>query len=90
MYQLDQNGPIIANEMRSAVVLHKSVGAYNVVSRAYGGTYRVFPHKTLKAAFRRLASVVGGKLRRRDEHAAVIVLPDLQCMNYREAQKELK
>lgn len=91
LYAIEKSGSITAARMLSAVSSHKSVGAFNVVTCAYAGTNRVFPHRTLKAAIRTLASVCDstrGKLHRRGEFAACIVTPENRIMNLFEARKE--
>lgn len=82
MYALEKNGPIIANRMREVAPLN----AYAVVTCSYAGGNRVWAHRTLGAACRRLASVCAGKLNARDEFAAAIVMPDRHVVNYFEAR----
>lgn len=85
-YQLESNGPIIARRMIDSVISGRKVGAFAVVACAYDETNRVYAHRTLQAAFRRLASICAGKLNRRGEFAAAIVTPDMRVMNYHEAK----
>jgi hypothetical protein len=48
---------------------------YYVVAMNYQGGTRRWQHRTLKAAYRRLGSVIKGKLSRRDDMEAYIVDP---------------
>ncbi len=88
-FQLEQNGPIVANRMRAAVASAKAIGAFSAVSCAYAGTDRVFPHRAPLAAFRTLASIcnhIKGKLHKRGEFAAAIVTPCGRVLTWREAR----
>ena len=92
-YLLEKNGPIIAARMRDSVVSHRSVGAFNVVTCSHDGSNRVYPHLTLKAAFRRLSSVANctrGKLWQPSDFAACIVTPDMRVMNWTEVKAAMK
>jgi hypothetical protein len=89
MYALETNGPVVAHRMRAAGHV---TGYFTVVACHYDGSDRTWTHRTLKAAFRRLGSVVSsgrGKLHRRDVFAAAIVTPAGSVMNWCEARTEL-
>ena len=82
MYALERNGPIVARRMRDVA----PPDAYAVVTCSYNGGNRVWAHRTLGAAYRRLASVCAGKLNARGDFAAAIVMPDRHVVTYFEAR----
>lgn len=82
-YQLESNGPIAARQM---IDLRLGLKGFVTVVLAYNGNHRTFVNRTLQAAFRRLASVCAGKLKKHGEYAAAIVTPDNRVMTYHEAK----
>lgn len=62
---------------------------FSVVALAYQGKGRVWRHRTLKAAYRTLSSVCGGKLNNRGDYAAVIVTPRGDYLNWTETRAAL-
>lgn len=88
-YVLERNGPLVAAEMRQ-MALDCVSRRFVVVALAYRREQsRAFVCRTLKQAYRTLASVVGGKRRARGEFAACVVTPELSCMNYVEVRQAI-
>ena len=55
---------------------------YSVPYSHHGKPLRIWRHRTLRAAGRRLGSVIAGKLRDRSDHAAFCIAPDGIIHNY--------
>lgn len=86
MFTVEKHIPEKAEKAKTVVISHRTVGAYNVVTERYDRTYRVFAHRTLKAALRRINSVISGKLYERDQTLVVIVTPEMRVITRSEAK----
>lgn len=58
---------------------------YSVPYSHHGKPLRVWRHRTLRAAGRRLGSVISGKLKDRSDHAAFAMAPDGTIHNWKTA-----
>jgi hypothetical protein len=92
---LERNGPLVADKARALADSARAAckaPRYAVVSLHYGtyaapaGHARVWLHKAPRAAWRRLGSVTGGKLRAQDSYAVALVTPCGRVLSWKEMQ----